>query len=43
MSGEPDQLNHQFQIAEHFAQTIVFDGLAKIQIMKLEPLRKVKK
>ena len=39
MSGEPDQLSHQFQIAEHFAQTVVFDGVAKIQITKLEPLR----
>ena len=43
MSGEPDQLSTQFQLGEHFSQTIVFDGLAKIQITKLEPLQEVKK
>lgn len=43
MSGEPDQLSQQFQLNEHFAQTVVFDGVAKIQITKLEPLRGGKK
>lgn len=42
MSGEPDKLSQQFQINEHFSQTIVFDGLAKIQITKLDPLHEVK-
>ena len=42
MSGEPDELSSQFQINEHFSQAIVFDGLAKIQITKLEPLSEVK-
>lgn len=43
MSGEPDELGTHFQIKEHFTETVVFDGLAKIQITKLESLQESKK
>lgn len=43
MSGAPDEIGSHFQISQHFSQTIVFDGLAKIQVTKLEPLREVRK
>lgn len=42
MSGEPDQIDGEFQLGQHFSETPIFDGYAKIQITKLEPLRRGK-
>lgn len=39
LSGEPDKIANTFNINEYYAQTTIFEGLAQIQIKKLEPLR----
>lgn len=36
MSGEPDDITNNFRIEQLYKETVVFDGLAKIQITKLE-------
>lgn len=39
LSGEPDKIANTFNINEYYAQATIFEGLAQIQIKKLEPLR----
>ena len=38
MSGEPDDIVNNFDIKQHYRETLVFDGLAQIQIKKLHKL-----
>ena len=36
MSGAPDDITNNFRVEQLYTETVVFDGLAKIQITKLE-------
>lgn len=38
MSGAPDDIANNFRIEQLYNETVVFDGLAKIQITKLEKI-----
>ena len=36
MSGRPDEIQNNFDLRQYYKETVVFDGLAQIQIKKLE-------
>lgn len=39
MSGAPDEIKDSFDLREHFQESLLFDGLAQIQIKKLERVK----
>lgn len=39
MSGAPDEIKDTFDLRQHYHETVVFDGLAQIQIKKLERIK----
>lgn len=39
MSGEPDEIRDTFDLRQHYRESVVFDGLAQIQIKKLERIK----